>query len=164
MARVAVTHKALTGDDATTAPKREPVPPGKYHAIIMNVAEGSTKHKAPMSKISVEFQIVYRIAEDNSHDDQHQARRVYQDFILEDDESMPDLSEQRRYELRMLLDACDIPFDDAGFDTDDLKEKPVIITVRHREGNSLDDDGNKRVFSNVVKVDSAEAIAAEDLV
>jgi hypothetical protein len=164
MARVAVTHKNLTSEEATEAPKREPVPPGKYAAVIMNVSAGSTKHTTPLSKISVEFQIVHMIMEDGEKEETHASRRVYQDFILEDDPSMPDLSEQRRYELRMLLDACDVTFDDEGFDTDHLKEKAVHITVRHREGNKVDDDGNKRIFTNVVKVDSAEEIAASDLV
>lgn len=164
MARVAVTHPKLTGEDAKQAPKREPIPPGKYNAIIMNVSAGSTKHQTPLSKVSVEFQIVHQVLDDGETDDIHKSRRVYQDYILEDDPSMPDLSEQRRYELRCLLDACDVDFDDDGFDTDDLKEKPVIITVRHREGNQLDDDGNKRIFTNVVKVDSAEEITSEQLV
>lgn len=164
MAKVKVTHKNLTSPDATTAPKREPVPPGPYHATIVGAAEGATKHSTPLHKISVVFQILFGVAEDGTHDESCIGRRVYQDYIIEDDPSMPDLSEQRRYELRMLLDATGIPFDDEGFDLDDLKEKTVVITVRHREGSKLDDEGNKMVFTNVVKVDSTEQVDDSDLV
>lgn len=165
MAKVKVSHPNITSEEAKEAPKREPVPPGKYHVLIMNVNQGSTKHSTPLSKISVEFQILFGLGEDGQkHDEEHAGRRVYQDFILEHDPSMPDLSEQRRWELVMLLDACNVEYDDDGFDTDHLKEKAVIITVRHREGSKTDDDGNKRIFTNVVKVDSSEPVDEEDIV
>lgn len=165
MAKVKVTHPKLTSDDAKEAPKREPVPPGKYHAIIMNVQEGSTKHATPLSKVSVEFQLLFGLGADGKqHDETHKGRRVYQDYILEHDPSMTDLSDQRRWELVMLLDGAGVEYDDSGFDTDHLKEKTVIITVRHREGTKTDDDGNKMIFSNVTKVDSAEAVGEDDIV
>lgn len=165
MAKVKVTHPKLTSDDAKEAPKREPIPPGRYCAMIMKAAEGSTKHTTPLSKISVEFQILYGLGEDGQgHDETHLGRRVYQDYILEHDPTMEDLSEQRRWELVMLLDGAGVDYDDDGFDPDHLKEKTVIITVRHREGTKTDDDGNKRIFSNVTKVDSTEAVSADDIV
>ena len=40
----------------------------------------------------------------------------------------------------------------------------MIITVRHRTGNQKDPDTNQfPVFSNVKKVDTAEAVNEEDL-
>lgn len=165
MAKVKVTHKGLTSEEAKEAPKREPVPPGQYHTLICNVSEGATRHSTPLSKISVEFQIIFMVGEDGQQDETHQGRRVYQDFILEHDEGMPDLSEQRRWELVMLLDACNAEYDDEGFDPDDLKEKKVLITVRHREGKEDDPvTGQKRIFTNVVKVDSTEPVEEGDLI
>ena len=164
MAKVKVTHPGMTSKEAKTAPKREPIPPGKYAALIMNVNQGSTNHQTPLSKVSVEYQILHAMSEEGQHDETHRGRRVYQDYILEHDPSMPDLSEQRRWELVMLLDACNADYDDDGFDPDHLKEKSVHITVRHREGNKVDDEGNKRIFSNVVKVDTAEEVSEDDIV
>lgn len=164
MAKVSVKHKSITSDEAKEAPKREPVPVGDYHAIIMNVMEGATRHENPLSKISVEFQVLFAVDEEGNQDDTHAGRRVYQDYILEEAEGMPDMNEQRRYELVMLLDGCGVEYDDDGFDTDHLKEKTVVITVRHRTGNSKDDEGNPRIYTNVVKVDSTEAVAEGDVI
>jgi hypothetical protein len=171
MAKVKVTHPGLTSQEAKDAPKREAVPPGRYHAQIMNVREGSTNHAEPLKKVTAEFQILFMIVEadeeagiEENQDVTHKGRRVYQDYITEPENSSPDLSEQRRWELVQLLDATNAPYDDDGFDTDDLQEKVVIITVRHREGTKTDDDGKKRVFTNVTKVDTAEAIGDDDLV
>jgi len=165
MAKVKVTHPNLTSEEAKEAPKREPIPPGRYHALIMNVTEGSTNHKTPLAKISVEYQILFGCGEDGQqHDETYMGRRVYQDYILEHDPSMQDLSDQRRWELVMLLDATGVDYGDDGFDTDEMKEKTVVITVRHREGSKVDEDGNKRIFSNVTKVDSATAPGDDEIV
>lgn len=164
--KVQVTHRSLTSDEAKKAPRRDPVPVGTYHATIMNVSTGTTNHNDnPLMKISVEFQILFSIDPETGEKKEDQRnRRVYQDYILEHDDSRPDLSEQRRYELRQLLDACDADFNDEGFDTDDLQERTVVITVRHRESNKVDDEGNKRIFTNVSKVDTAEEIAEGDVI
>jgi hypothetical protein len=165
MAKVKVAHKGLGSDDAKDAPKREPVAPGQYAAQTMGAVFGPTRHSPPLEKVSVEFQILYGIGADgDEHDETFQGRRVYQDYILEPDPSMPDLNDQRRFELRQLLDATAAPFDDDGFDTDDLINKTVHITIKHRKGKQPDDDGHYPVFTNVTKVDTAEKVEADDLV
>lgn len=165
MAKVPVKHSDITSDDAKKAPKREPIPIGRYHAVTMKVNQGITGHKPePFAKISVEFQIVAMIGEDGELDESHKGRRVYQDYILEPDEMRPDLSEQWRYELVQLLDACDAEFDEDGFDDDDIKQKRVIISIRHRQGDKTDEDGNTIVFTNVKKVESAEEVSEDDLI
>jgi hypothetical protein len=164
MPEVKVTHSALTSDDARKAPKREPIPPGTYQAIIVSAPAGATRHTPPLAKVSVEFQILFAIAEDKSHDETHQGRRVYQDYILEPEAAKPDMNEIRRYELRMLLDAAEVEYTDAGFNTDHLVNKNAIITVKHRKGRQADDDGNYPIFTNVVKVDTATPVDADALV
>jgi len=161
---VNVTHESLTGADATTAPKREPVPPGIYKAIIMSCPLGTTRGTPPLQKISAEFQLVHKVEENGKIETEVSGRRVYQDFILEKDPSYPSLDSQRRYELRMLLDATSTPFTDKGFNTDHVVNKAVVITVRHRTGRTPDENGNLPVFSNVVKIDTAEAVNEDDLV
>lgn len=165
MPEVKVTHKGLTSDEAKEAPKRTPVPAGNYHAIIMGAALKMTKGAPPLQKVSVEFQLLYGIEENGSgHDEGSQGRRVWQDYIVEDDDRYPDISETRRHELRQLLDATEIAFTDSGFNSDHLLNKSVVITIRHRKGDRADEDGNFPIFTNVVKVDTAEAVAADDLV
>lgn len=164
MPEVNVTHESLSGSDATSAPKREPVPPGLYKALVMSCPLGTTRGTPPLQKISAEFQLLHQVMEDEKIDDSVSGRRVYQDFILEKDPSYPSLDSQRRYELRMLLDATGTPFTDKGFNTDHIVNKTVMITVRHRTGRTPDEHGNLPVFSNVVKIDTAEKVNEEDLV
>ena len=165
MPEITVTHKNLTGDEAKTAPKRNPVPPGSYHAIIMSAALKLTKATPALQKVSVEFQILFGVDEKGEgHDDTSQGRRVWQDYIVEDDERYPDISETRQHELRQLLDATEIAFTATGFNSDHLVNKNVVITVRHRKSDRQDDEGNYMVFTNVVKVDTAEKVSPEDLV
>jgi hypothetical protein len=108
--------------------------------------------------------VLHKVEEDGSVNDDMSGRRVYQDFILEKDPNYPSLDSQRRYELRMLLDATNTPFTDSGFNSDHIVNKSVKITVRHRTGKTPDQNGNLPVFSNVVKVDTAEVINEDDLV
>jgi hypothetical protein len=164
MPEVKVSHQGLAGEDATAAPKREPVPPGVYKAVIMGCPIGTTNHQPPLTKISTEFQLIHKVEEDGSLDTQMAGRRVWQDFILEPDERKPDMSKLWRYELRMLLDATGTPFTEAGFNTDHVVNKAVIITVRHRSGKVDPNTGIVPVYSNVVKVDTAEEIADEEFV
>jgi len=158
---VKINHDKLTDPNASQKPpKREPVPPGVYIATIMAAPMGVTKGSPPLNKISVEFQIL--------HDDKNVAteagRRVFQDYILEKDPAKTDLNAQRRWELRMLLDAAGVVYTDDGFNTDHLMTKTVKITVRNRNGTQQDEDGKYPVFTNVVKVDTTEEIRDEDLV
>lgn len=165
MAKVQVKHNNITGEDAKQAPKKEPIPIGRYHALTMKVGTGVTNHKPiPFQKISVEYQLIARIEEEGELNEEQKGRRVYQDYILEADESRPELSEQWRYELVSLLDACGAEYDDDGFDTDDISQKQVIITVRHREGDKVNEDGEKMIFTNVKKVESAEQVNEDDLI
>jgi hypothetical protein len=110
--------------------------------------------------MSVEFQILHN----DKKEETEAGRRVFQDYILEKDPAKPDLNAQRRWELRMLLDAAGVPYTDEGFNTDHLLTKTVKITVRHRNGTQVDEDGKLPVFTNVVKVDTTEEIKDEDLV
>jgi len=161
---VKITHPSITSDDAKTAPKREPVPAGTYHAVVVSAPAGATRHHPPLAKVSVEFQILFSVGDNGAHDETHQGRRVYQDYILEPEESKPDMSEIRRYELRMLLDAAEVEYTDSGFNTDHLINKTLVITVRHRKGNKQNDDGTFPIFTNVVKVDTAKSVDEADLV
>lgn len=165
MAKVSVSHPGFASDESKTAPKRVVVPPGRYAALLVKAEQGSTRHKEPLSKISCEFQILHQIDEDGKRADVKQAgRRVFQDYILEYDSSMPDMSEQRRYELRMLIDACEADFSEDGFELDDLQNKKVIITVKHREGSKMNDDGTPKIFTNVVAVDTGVETQEGDLI
>lgn len=164
MAKVTIKHEGINDPDAKVAPKRTPVPPGQYAALIVRVATGATKKH--LAKITVEYQLLYGITEADPHDLAHKGRRVFQDYVLEPDDSYPDISQQRRYELRMLLDACDAEIDaDGAFDTDDLDQQSVIITVRHRPGSTPDPDTNEvPIFTNVVRVESAEQVPEDEIV
>jgi len=162
MPAVKVNHDKITDPDATTKPpKREPVPPGVYVALIMAAPLGVTKGTPPLDKVMVEFQILHG---ESASETAQAGRRVYQDYILEKDPAKPDLNAQRRWELRMLLDAAAVAYTDDGFNTDHLMNKTVKITVRHRNGTQPDEDGKLPVFTNVVKVDTTEVIRDEDLV
>lgn len=158
---VKIKHQNIKGDDATKPPKRDPVPEGDYAAIIMKAPLKATNHKPPLAKVVVEFQLIYAINEDGTKDETIKGRRVFQDFILEPAETMPDMSATWLYELRMLLDATNVEFTDEGFDSDHLVSKSVRITVKNRPGDP-DDDGFPRVFSNVKKIDSLEGSADDD--
>jgi len=161
MPEVKIKHDKITDQDATTKPpKRDPVAPGVYIATIMGAPMGVTKGAPPLSKMSVEFQILHN----DKNDATEAGRRVFQDYILDKDPVKTDLNAQRRWELRMLLDAASVPYTDESFNTDHLPTKTVKITVRHRNGTQVDEDGKLPVFTNVVKVDTTEEIKEEDLV
>jgi hypothetical protein len=169
MARVAVRHKNITAGDAKKRPVRKLVPEGRYAALIPNAKLGASNTQ--LSKLTVEFQITGVLDEETNaiETDTEEAKpvigqRMFQDFLLEEDTRYPDLAAVHRYELVKLLDACDAPYDDDGFDTDDIVGKGVLIRVVHREGNTLDEDGNKRVFANVKDVDNPEPVNEDDLV
>lgn len=164
MAKVTIKHDGINDPDAKIPPKRTPVPAGQYAAIIASVKSGATKKH--LAKITVEYQLLYGITEADPHSEIHKGRRVWQDYVLEPDDDYPDISQRRRFELRQLLDECDVTIDDDGsFDTDHLDQKPVVITVRHRPGSEKDPDtGEVPVFTNVVRVESSEQVAEDDLI
>lgn len=162
MPEVKISHDKLTDPEAAAKPpKRDPVAPGVYIAVIMGAPLGVTKGAPPLRKLSCEFQIL----NDEKGGVSEQGRRVFQDYILEKHPSQTDLNAQRRWELRMLLDAAGVPYTDDGFNSDHLVTKTVKITVRHRPGKEIDEEtGKVNVFTNVVKVDTTEDIKEEDLV
>jgi hypothetical protein len=162
VAEVKVTHPDLGSDDAKVPPKREPIPPGEYHAIIMAANVGTTNYQPPLIKVSVEFQVLY--PSNNPEETAVRGRRVFQDFILEHDPANEELSAQRRYELRMLLDATNTPVSKEGtFNTDHLAQKAVKIVVRHRRGKPRGPDEPTPIFANVSKIDSATEASEDDM-
>lgn len=162
MPEVRVTHDAMTDEGAAAKPpRREPVPAGTYIALIVAAPLGITRGTPPLQKLAVEFQILH---ETETNDEAQAGRRVYQDFILEKDPSKPDLNLQRRWELRMLLDATAVSYTDAGFNSDHLVTRAVKITVFNRNGTKVDEDGHVPVFTNVKRIDSAEEVSPDDLV
>lgn len=170
MARVTIKHEGIKDDDATVPPKRDPVPEGNYNALIVAAHQSATSSSPPLAKVAVQFQIVSRLADEGQEApppdaEKDAGRRVFQDYIIEPDPTMPQMNDQRKYELRCLLDAAKVDFDDTGFDTDDLLNKPVKIKVRHRRGTKVDPDTNELpIFTNVRKVESLEEISSDDLV
>lgn len=163
MARVPVSHEGLKDPDAAVAPKREPVPEGTYMALITKSVMGSTNKAPVLAKMSVEFQILHAIVNDET-DETCSGRRVFQDYILEPDPRYEDLSKQRRAEIRQLLDATNAPFDENGFDDEDIINKTVKIVVKHRKSREPDAEGNHRIFTQIDKIDSAEEVAPGDLI
>lgn len=171
MAKVKVGHTNVTGDEAKKPPKRDPVDAGWYNALIVAATLATTTKSPILTKVAVQFQILSRLPDDGEdklpdgvNSEKDAGRRVFQDYILEPDPTMPQMNEQRRYELRCLLDAAEAKFDDDGFDTDDLIDKPVKIKVTNRAGNKVGEDGEVPIFSNVRKVESLATVEADDLV
>jgi len=163
MPQVRVAHPNITSDEAAKVPERTLIEPGDYAALIMSVNLGMTRTAKPLAKITVEMQILRSF--DDSKATVFAGRRVYQDYILEPDESMEDLSKQRAHELRMLLDATGIPFNDEGFNTDHLIAKSVKITIKHRMGRPDPADLAKPVpvYMSVSKVDTLAHISSDQL-
>lgn len=168
MPEVRVKHQGVNSEDAKKPPpRREPVEPGCYHALIMKVGMGTTRYEPVLEKITVEYQILFR---DEDHDETHAGRRVWQDYVVEPTPGDERMSQVRRYELRQLLDATDTPYTEdpetkqGVFNTDHLLNKTVKIWIRHRHGKTPDEHGKLPVFENVRKVDTAEEADDEDLV
>ena len=168
MPEVRVKHKGVNSEDAKKPPpRREPVDPGCYHALIMQVAQSVTRGEPPLEKISVEYQILHR---DEDNDQTHAGRRVFQDYIIEPTPGDERVSKLRRYELRQLLDATDTPYSEdpetkqGVFNTDHLLNKTVKVWIHHRYGKQRDENGKLPVYDNVRKVDTAEEANDEDIV
>lgn len=161
MARVEVKHGGMTNPEAKKIPPRTPIPSGVYNSLIVGVQNGLTKGTPSLQKITVEFQLLFR-SEDK--DESFKNRRVFQDYVLEPG-SNEEVNQLRRAQLVQLLDATKTPYDDAGFDDEDLKNKPCKITIRSKKGNEVDPITNQPImFANVVLVDTAEEINQNDLV
>jgi hypothetical protein len=161
MARVDVKHQGLTNPESKKMPPRTPIPNGVYNSLIVNVQGGLTKTTPSLNKLTVEFQILYQ---SETHDEGFKNRRVFQDYVLE-----PGANDEtnllRRAQLVQLLDATGTQYDDAGFDDDDLKNKPCRITIRSKAGKEKDQmTGETIVFSNVVMVDTAEEINKDSII
>lgn len=152
MPQVKISHPSITDDSAKAPPPRDPIPPGIYHAIIMSAVQGITNNSPPQVKLTVEYQILF---EDATHNDALAGRRVFQQYVLEPVPN-PQLAALHRHELRQLLDATGIPYTDDGFNSDHLQTKVVKITVRQKTGTQAGADGVLPVFTNVIRVDTAE--------
>lgn len=163
MAEVKVTHKDLGSEESKVPPKREVLPEGEYMSVIMGANVGTTNFQPPLYKVAVEFQILHSTKEPEN--EAYKGRRVFQDYIVEHDPANEEMSAQRRYELRMLLDATNTPFTDDGFNTDHLVQKACRITIKHRRGKAPADPKEPTpIFMNVRKVDSPEDASEEDLI
>jgi hypothetical protein len=157
MPHVAITHRNMTSAEAAAAPVRRAVEPGNYEAAIVAVSLGTTRGASRLMKMTVSYQILRRVDADEKTAYSEQGRRVFQDYILQEDASQPDISELRRWDLRQLLDATGVPFNDDGFNTDDFITEPfkrVVITIKHRYGKEPDESGERPVYTNVSKVDA----------
>lgn len=163
MPEMKVSHADITSDDATKAPPpKEVIPSGVYHAAIMQALPGLTKTTPPLSKMSVEYQILFR-AEDK--DQTMQGRRVYQDYVLEKMPTDERMSQLWRKELVELLIATGTPYTAAGFNSDHLLTKEVKIQVIQRSGRVKDPETNAfPIFNGVKKVDTAVDIPDGDIV
>lgn len=171
MAKVTVRHPGMGSREAGTPPKRDPVPEGKYAALIMAASvDTANRFVPPVQKIRVEFQLLHRILDDGKVDETGSGRRVFQDFLLAPANDYPDLDQLRRFELVQLLDACHIPRDADGafeIETNDMLQKTVFVHVKNRNGKEKDrdpDTGQLPVFSNVTRIESAEVVEAEELI
>jgi hypothetical protein len=161
MARVEVKHGGMTNPDAKKIPPRTPIPSGVYNALIVGVQNGLTKQTPALQKVTVEFQILYS---SEKKEETFKNRRVFQDYVLESG-SNEETNQLRRAQLVQLLDATKTPYDDNGFDDDDLKNKPCRITIRSKKGNEVDPISNQPImFANVVMVDTAEEVDQSALV
>ena len=159
MPQVKITHQNITDDSAKEAPPREAIPPGIYHALIMAAVGGITTG-TNLVKLTIEYQLLF---EDATHNDALAGRRVFQQYVLEPVPD-PNMAALHRHELRQLLDATGIPYTADGFNSDHLLTKTVKITVKQKTGKVADEAGKLPVFSNVVRVDTAETVAEGDIV
>lgn len=157
MAKVKVNHKQkLTSDDAAKAPPREMPENGEYLAKIVGVTGGVTKGIPPLKLINVDWQLVHQILEDKKTSTKWQGKHVWQNMILEHDASNPQWNSQRLYEIRMLVDATKIDYDDDGFDPDHLVGKTARIWIKSKRGEPQPGQSIEEapVFTNIYKYDT----------
>lgn len=162
MPEVKIGYAKITDPEAAKKPpKKPPVAIGTYKAVIASAPLGVTKG-TPLQKLAVEFQIVCSA---ENGDMTETGRRVYQDYVLEPDPAKPDWDDQRRFELRSLLDASGIKYSEGAFNNDHLVGCTVLISVIHRLGKEVDPDTQTfPKFANISKVDTAETINPDELV
>jgi len=188
MAKVVVKMPATMAGSTPAAPERERVPDGEYMALVAKVTEGFTQGSPPIEKIQVEYQIMWRILENNAKDESCEGRRIWQNYIYGLDTSVDqNIVNLRMYELKMLLLATATAFeevpvtDEAGketglvalsFDTDHIvaqpgKEQPTVrIVVANKTSKRKDATGQETTstFTNVTKVDVAQDATDDQLV
>jgi hypothetical protein len=155
---------SLKDPDAAKLPLRQVVPEGKYDSVIMKVDHGVTKTIPPLTKISVEFQII-KHADGADGADACKGRRVWQDFVLENaPDADPFMVQLRRRSLVQLLEAASCAYTEEGFNTDHLLGRTVKITVIHRKGSQPGADGSVPTFANVREIDMAEKLSEDNTV
>ena len=150
--------------DATKPPPRQPLPSGNYDALIANSVIGLTK-KTGLDKLTIE----YRIVKTTEGDAAFGGRRVYQDYVLQrgTDEEM---NAREAFRIRQLLDATGITYttatDGGGFEfnSDQMHNKAVRITVTQRPGTQPNPDGVIPIFNNVDRVDMAGQLDADAVI
>lgn len=142
-------------------PLRTLVEEAEYEALIANVSEGTTNQSPPRLKITIEYQILKRIADGN---ETFKGRRIYQDYVIEP--AGDDNDAREAWRLKQVLEATkckyDVVEDTTVFNTDHLVGKPVKIEVTKRNGKLKPEDLAKPVeqrpavpqFNNVNRVDS----------
>jgi hypothetical protein len=157
-----------------TAPERETLPSGCYHALIIKVTPGMTNFEPKLQTIQIEYQIV-KTAEGSVVNDEtpekYAGRGVWQDYILEPG-SKQFTNQREAFRLQQLMAATKCPHKslDGGqisFNTDHLLSKAVKITVTQRSGKKRPGDDPKeplRIFNNVERIDSETVVDDKDLV
>jgi len=148
--------------NATKPPPRQPLPPGTYDALVANSTIGLTKQTG-LTKLTIE----YRIVKTAEGDAAFGGRRVYQDYVLQrglDDE----MNAREAFRIRQLLDATGITYTSGGgsfeFNSDQMHNKAVRITVTQRPGKQPNAEGVIPVFNNVDRVDMAGVLDDADVV
>jgi len=170
MAEVTVKHDVKNA----TAPQREVLPSGVYHALIVKVTPGLTNFEPKLQTISIEYQITKTAKESIVNDeaaDKYHGRSVYQDYILEPGTRA--YSNQREaFRIQQLMAATGCPhrvIEGGGiaFNTDHLLTKGVKIYVNQRAGKPRAGDDPKApipMFNNVDRVDSEVTVDDKDLI
>lgn len=146
--------------DATTPPKRAPVAPGTYAAVIQKVEFGLTRMSPPLDKFTCEYRLLKNL---DTEDTAVAGKRVYQDYITEPNATNEEMNTREAYAIRQLLDATSVaytPQEGGGveFNTDHLVGKSVKIAVRQKPGapkkNADGTDGVADIYNRVTRVDA----------
>jgi hypothetical protein len=109
--------------DLTKAKEPEVAPEGQYDIRCVKVSQTETKKKEPMTVLTLRIE-----AGDENY-------APVQEFITYPNGGQYD--DLRTLTLKRILTAFEVPFDDQGFDTDELLGKTVSVLLVQEEG----DDG-----------------------
>jgi hypothetical protein len=156
-----------------TAPEREVIPSGSYHALIIKITPGLTNFEPKLQTISIEYQVT-KTAEgsivNDEKDDKYAGRSVYQDYILEPG-TKPFSNQREAFRMQQLMAATKCPYKtleggQISFNSDHLLTKGVKITVTQRAGKKKTPDPKEpiQLFNNVDRVDSEHEVADANLV